>query len=241
MRVRLLAAAWAERIVAGQGGQPDAAAFAEHLAAVDTPVAQLVLDESTHAVAEHPGTDGIVAAFASYADTTPAARGARVLRVWQLYGKGASSFCVDRVVLHVALADGGERYVEWKPQSDAPTVVAAFRERRNPNTVDPLLGLASVGGVGHVAQRWLSDAQKVKSKDLRGDYADAVARVLAVRLADLHRRLTPAVVERVRGQPAPSIAEQLVDLVAAYFPVLQTEWRAFLSIEADELAKRVSA
>ncbi len=203
------------------------------------------LDESTHVVGEHPGTAGIAAALGSYSENTPAVRGAKLVRAWQLHGKGASSFCVDRVILHLAL-DGGalgtiERYVEWKPQPDAPSVKQAFVERRNPATVDPLLGLASVGGVGHVAQRWLADAQKVKSKDLRGPYADAVARLLAVRLADLHRRTTPQVVDRVRGQPVATIAEALADLVAACVPVLRDEWRAFLSLSPAELAKKVGS
>jgi uncharacterized protein DUF2252 len=245
-RVRLLATTWAERLLAGQGGLPDAAAFAEHLAAVDTPIDQVQLDESTHVVAEHPGTDGIAAALGSYAENTPAVLGARLVKAFLLHGKGASSFCVDRVILRLALAEGGaagrgERFVEWKPQPDAPTVRQAFVERRNPATFDPFLGLASVGGVGHVAQRWLSDEQKVKSKDLRGPYADDVARLMAVRLADLHRRFSPALVERVRGQPAASIAEALADLVAAYLPVLRDEWRAFLSLPAADLTRRVAA
>ena len=243
-RVRLLAMTWVERLVTGQGGLPDAAAFAEHLAAVDTPLGEVTLGESTHVVAEHPGTDGIIAALGSYSDNTPAVRGARVIKAWLLHGKGASSFCVDRVILRLALAEGraasAERLVEWKPQPDAPSVRQAFVERRQPATVDPLLGLASVGGVGHVAQRWLCDAQKVKSKDLRGVYADNVARLMGVRLADLHRRFTPQIVDRVRSQPAASIADALADLVAAAVPILRDEWRAFLSLSAADLAKRVA-
>lgn len=243
-RARLLATTWAERLLAGQGGLPDAAAFAAQLAAVDTPIEKVALDESTHVVAEHPGSDGIAAALGSYADNTPSVRGARLVKAWLLHGKGASSFCVDRVVLRLALADAGrgavERYVEWKPQPDAPTVRQAFVERRNAATCDPFLGLVSVGGVGHVAQRWLSDEQKVKSKDLRGPFADDVARLMGVRLADLHRRYTPAIVERLRGQPVASVADSLADLVAAYLPLLRDEWRAFLSLQPDELARRVA-
>lgn len=238
-RVRLLAATWADRVVSGQGGLPDAAAFAEQLAAVDQPIDQVRLDESTHTVAPHPGSDAVQEALASYADNTPAARGARFVRAFLLHGKGASSFCVDRVVVALLLGGGAARFVEWKPQPDAPTVALAFRERRSPATSDPLLGLASLGGVGHVAQRWLSEGQKVKSKDLHGAYADDVARLTAVRLADLHRRTTPAVVDRLRGQPTDTIADALADLAAAYLPVIALEWRAFLSVSAFELRNRV--
>jgi hypothetical protein len=80
----------------------------------------------------------------------------------------------------------------------------------------------------------------VKSKDLHGTYADEVARLSAVRLADLHRRTTPGVIERLRGQPVDSIADGLADLVAAYAPVLALEWRAFLSVSAAELRDRVA-
>ena len=240
-RVRLLGAAWASRIVAGQGGLPDAAAFAEQLAAVDLPVDQIQLGESTHEVTAHPGSAAVEAALAGYAETAPAVRGARFVRAWLLHGKGASSFCVDRTVLEIELAGGGRRIVEWKPQPDAPTVALAFRERRSPATVDPLLGLASLGGVGHVAQRWLTEGQKVKSKDLSGGYADEVARLCAVRLADLHARAAPQVVERLRGQAVDAVAEALADLVAAYLPLIALEWRAFLSLSPAELRDRVAA
>jgi hypothetical protein len=239
-RVRLLATTWASRVVAGQGGLPDPAAFAEQLAAVDAPFDQIHLDESTHVVTEHPGSEAVAAALVGYAETTPAARGSRFARAWLLHGKGASSFCVDRTVVEILLDGGATRLVEWKPQPDAPSVARAFRERRNPATSDPLLGLASLGGVGHVAQRWLTEGQKVKSKDLHGSYADEVARLCAVRIADLHARTTPQLVERLRGQPLESIADALADLVSAYLPVLALEWRAFLSLSPAELRERVA-
>jgi hypothetical protein len=243
-RVRLFSDTWVDRLLQGQGGLPDAAAFAQHLAAVDTPIDEIPLDESTHEVSPHPGEAGIAAAFESYVATTPAVRGGKFLRAWMLHGKGASSFCVDRTILRISIPSEigppRERLVEWKPQPDAPSVCMAFRERRNPATLDPFLGVASMGGVGHVAQRWLSDAQKVKSKDLHGAYADDVARLFAVRLADLHRRFTPAILERVRGQPAVTIGDSLVDLVGAYFPVLAEEWRGFLSMAPEDLARRVA-
>ena len=248
-RARLFALTWGERLLTGQGGMPGAAAFAEALAAVDTPIADLTLDESTHAVEPHPGEPALDEALASYAATTPAVRGAKLVHAWLLSGKGASSFCTERTILRLALAEGTtdsghllprEILVEWKPQPDARTVAEAYRDRRSPATRDPFLGLASIAGVGHVAQRWMADAQKVKSKDLRGQHADDVAQLMAVRMADLHRRFTPSVIERVRGQPLETIADALVDLVTAFTPVMAAEWRAFLALTPDELVKKVA-
>jgi len=238
-RVALLATAWAERLLTGQGGLPGAGAFARHLAATETPAGDVKLDESTH-VGEPITVDApLAAAAAGYFATTPAAAGGRVVRAFRLHGKGASSFCVDRVILLLELPAGDRHVVEWKPQPDAPTVHQAFRERRSPATRDPFLGLTAVDGVGHVVQRWLVDAQKVRAKDLKGDYADAVARLVAVRLAELHRRSVPEVVARLRGQPLPTIAEALADLVAAAMPVLAAEWRAFVAVAPTELVRRV--
>jgi hypothetical protein len=241
-RVRLLATTWVERLLTGQVGLPGPSAFARQLAAVDTPVDAVNLGESTHVAVDHPDPALVAAAFAGYAGTTPAVRGARLAHAWLLHGKGASSFCVDRVIVRLSwpASPGADRLVEWKPQADAPTVAQAARERRAPATSDPLLGLVSIGGVGHVAQRWLTEDQKVRSKELHGAWADDVAGLLAVRLADLHRRFTLSVVERVRGQPAATIADALADLVAAYLPQLAAEWRALWSIAPAELAGRVA-
>jgi hypothetical protein len=238
-RVRLLATTWTERLLAGAGGLPDAAAFAPLRAAADTPIDAIKLDDG-HAVADHPDRHAVEDALAGYAASAPAAHGARLVAAWTLHGMGASSFCVDRTIVRLALADAPECLVEWKPEADAPAVVQAFRERRDPATRDPMLGLASLRGVGHRAVRWMVDDQKIKSRDVHGPFADDVARLVAVRLAEQHRRAVPAVVARVRGQPAESIASALADLVAAYLPVLADEWRAFLAVPADELARRVA-
>jgi hypothetical protein len=192
-------------------------------------------------VADHPDAKKLGDALTAYGANTAAAKGAKLVHAWVVYGKGASSFCTDRPVLRIALPGGVERVVEWKPQADAPAVHQAFVERRNPATRDPFLGLTSLRGVGHVAQRWLVEDQKLKSKDLHGAHGDDAARLLAVRLADVHRRFTPGVVERVRGQPARSIADALADLVAAYFPLLVAEWRAFVAASDADLLREVSA
>lgn len=238
-RVRRLATTWAEQVLTGTGKLPGPAAFATLLGAVDTPADRVVLDDSTHVLAPHPDLGTVRAALDSYAATTPAAAGAQLEAAWRLHGKGASSFAVDRVIARLALVDGTRRIVEWKPQADAPAVCQAFRERRNPATRDPLLGLVSVGGVGHVAQRWLVEEQKVKSKELQGAFADDVAQLVAMRLADVHRRYTPVIVERVRSQPVSSIADALAELVAAYVPVLAGQWRAFADTSNEELMRRL--
>jgi hypothetical protein len=238
-RVRRLATTWAEQILTGTGKLPDPAAFAALLRAVDVPADRVVLDDSTHVLAPHPDLGAVRAGLASYAATTLAAAGAQLEAAWRLHGKGASSFAVDRVIVRLALAGGARRIVEWKPQADAPAVCQAFRERRNPATCDPLLGLVSMDGVGHVAQRWLVEEQKVKSRDLQGAFADDVAQLVAVRLADMHRRHTPLIIERVRSQPVSTIADALADLVAAYVPVLANEWRAFVETPGEELLRRL--
>ncbi|MEO7326998.1 MAG: DUF2252 family protein [Minicystis sp.] len=240
-RVRLLSTAWTARILTGQRGQPDPAELAEHFATVDTRLTEQPFPDSKYTPKERPPLEGFDAALADYTNTTPSLRGARLINYWQIQGKGASSYCVTRIVLHLELEGGAERGVEWKPQSDASNVITAFRERRNPSTIDPLLGLISLNGVDHVAQRWTFGGQKVDAEQLHQDkLADAVARMLAVRIADVHRRLTPAILARLRVQSAGEIADQLVDLVRAYYPILREEWRAFTDLKPEELARRVA-
>jgi hypothetical protein len=242
-RARLLGTTWADRLLTGLGAAGDVTAFARHLAAAEPPGADVPLTESTHVVepcrVEAPLAGAVAGYLAAISAAIPEAAAARLVRAWKLHGKGASSFCVERTILLLELPTGARHVVEWKPQADAPTVCQAFRERRHPATRDPFLGLAALGGVGHVAQAWLVEAQKVRSKDLTGAYADAVARLMGVRLAELHARFTPAVVERVRGQPLASIGEALADLVAAYLPVFAAEWRAFVAVAPADLVKRV--
>jgi hypothetical protein len=238
-RVRRLATTWAEQVLTGTGKLPGPAAFAPQLGAVDTPADRVVLDDSTHVVSSPPDLGAVRAGLESYAANTPAVVGAQLEAAWRLHGKGATSFPVNRIIVRLVLADGARRIVEWKPQPDAPAVYQAFRERRNPATRDPLLGLVSVDGVGHVAQRWLVEAQKIKSRDLQGAFADDVAQLVGVRLGDVHRRYTPVIVERVRSQPIPTIADALADLVAAYIPVLASEWRAFVDTSPEDLVRRL--